>query len=120
MKILFKSAAIAVAACLFFGPPALQAEEALPSRGPLPFSAYDQNGDGGISEAEFDAVRAQRMQSRAEEGRPMKGAAGAPAFGDFDSDGDGIISPAELQAGQAHRMQNRGGKGGQGMGKGPR
>lgn len=122
MSLSLKNAAIAAMICgvSIVTVPSLQAADTMPLRGPLPFSTYDGNGDGSISETEFDAVRAERMQQRAEEGRPMRGAANAPSFSDFDADGDGKITPAELQAGQAERMQNRGGKGGQGMGKGPR
>jgi hypothetical protein len=62
----------------------------------------------------------------AEAGKPMKGAATAPAFGDLDTDGDGKLSEAELTAGhEAHmkamraRHAESGQAGGEkGMGKG--
>ena len=90
--------------------------EAVPSRGPIPFSAYDANSDGAISEEEFAAARSERMASRAAEGRPMRGAANAPTFSDLDANGDGVLAPDELTAGQqAHAEKRRGG----GMGRGP-
>ncbi|HKK17010.1 MAG TPA: EF-hand domain-containing protein, partial [Gammaproteobacteria bacterium] len=52
--------------------------EEIPERGPIPFSAYDRDGNGYISEQEFNSTRSERMQQRAAEGRPMRGAAGAP------------------------------------------
>ena len=71
---------------------------------PPPFSEFDQDGDGFVTEEEFDAFRAARREAMASEGRPMKGRAEAPAFSDIDSDGDGRLTEAELTAAQqAHR-----------------
>ena len=67
---------------------------------PPPFSDFDQNGDGWVSEAEFNETRSARMAAMAEAGKPMKGASTAPSFGDVDSDGDGKLSEAELTAAQ--------------------
>lgn len=64
----------------------------VPARGPVPFAVYDQNGDGAVSEAEFDAVRAKRQS----EGRPMRR---APSFAELDADHDGKLAPQELAAG---------------------
>ena len=76
--------------------------------GPPPFSEFDQDGDGFVSEEEFNSTRNARMAAMAEAGRPMKGAATAPAFSDLDTDGDGRLSEAELIAGQkAHRKAMR-------------
>ena len=72
---------------------------------PPAFSDIDEDGDGFISEEEFNSFRAARMAARAEAGKPMKGAATHPAFGDLDTDGDGMLSEAELIAGQkAHKQ----------------
>jgi len=84
-------------------------------KGPPAFSDFDLNGDGYVSEEEFNTVKAARMKARAEAGKPMKGAATAPTFSDLDTDGDGRLSEDELIAGQkAHRkaMHARHGKGG--------
>jgi len=72
----------------------------LPVRGPVPFAAYDADGNGAISEQEFNAVHEQRQAERAAEGRPGFGAANAPDFSQADTDGDGQISPKELSAAQ--------------------
>ncbi len=89
----------------------------MPERGPIPFNSYDQDNDGFISEAEFSAARAARMAARASEGRPMRGAASAPAFELFDSDSDGLLTREELTAGQQAMMGKRRGMG-MGMNKG--
>ena len=72
---------------------------------PPPFSEFDADGDGFVSEEEFTATRAARMQAMAEAGRPMKGAATAPAFSDIDTDGDGKLTEAELTAAQHAHMK---------------
>ena len=70
---------------------------------PPPFSDFDENSDGWVSEQEFNDFRAARMAAMAQAGKPMKGAKTAPAFSDIDSDGDGKLSEAELTtAQQAH------------------
>lgn len=109
-------ASLSVAAALVVPLPAAAQPEAVPARGPIPFSAYDANADGAISEEEFNKVRGERMAGRAAEGRPMRGAAHAPAFSDFDADEDGSLTPDELTAGQrAQAAKRRSG----GMGQGP-
>jgi hypothetical protein len=78
------------------------------------FADFDRNGDGRISEQEFDATRSERIAQRANEGRPMRGLAGVPSFAEIDRDGDGSISRAEFAA---HRSAGPKGRGpGQGMG----
>jgi Ca2+-binding EF-hand superfamily protein len=80
------------------------------------FADFDRNGDGRISEQEFDATRSERIAQRANEGRPMRGLAGVPSFAEIDRDGDGSISRAEFAA---HRSAGPKGRGpGQGMGPG--
>lgn len=96
---------------------AAQAEE-IYARGPIPFAVYDSDGNGLISEEEFNAARAERMATRAEESRPMRGVATAPAFSEFDANTDGQLSPDELAAGQNAQMQQRGKRMGQGGGMG--
>lgn len=75
---------------------------------PPPFAAIDTDGDGFVSEAEFNSHRAERHAAMAAAGKPMKGLATAPAFADVDSDGDGKVTEAELTAAQqAHRKAMR-------------
>lgn len=109
---------IACAILVGFGSTFAVTAEDIPNRGPIPFTAYDTDNNGAISEQEFYAVRAKRMASRAEEGRPMRNAANSPQFSAFDSNGDGVLSQSELLAGQKGQMQQRGGMG-RGMGMGP-
>lgn len=94
---------------------------------PPAFAEVDADGDGFVSESEFDAFRAARHQAMAEEGRPMKGMATAPGFAEVDSDGDGKLTEAELTAAQQAHMQamqeakgdaEKGMGHGKGMGKG--
>jgi Ca2+-binding EF-hand superfamily protein len=104
------------AACTLLSLP-LQAQQ-LPVRGPIPFASYDRDGNGYISEEEFNTVQGERLSSRAAQGAPMRGAATASRFADFDTDGDGRISPEELAAGQQAQQQQRR-DAGMGMGQGP-
>lgn len=86
------------AGCLF----ALAAQATdVPAQGPIPLAMYDQDGNGVISQEEFDDIRNMRIQNNAAAGAPMRGMANAPMFSDLDSNGDGQLSAAELQAGQA-------------------
>lgn len=86
---------------------------------PPPFAEIDKDGDGFVSEAEFDAHRAERHAAMAEAGKPMKGMATAPSFADIDSDGDGKLTEAELTAAQqAHMKAMREAHKGMGMHKG--
>jgi hypothetical protein len=73
---------------------------------PPPFSDFDQDGDGFVSESEFNTTRAARHEEMAKEGRPMKGMAGAPSFADVDTDGDGKLTEAELSAAQHAHMKS--------------
>jgi hypothetical protein len=97
--------AITVLFALALLPLAVKAESHMRHQPPA-FSEFDQDGDGFVSEAEFDATRAARHQAMAKEGRPMKGMATAPSFNDVDSDGDGKLSEAELTAAQKAHMKS--------------
>ncbi|WP_456377939.1 EF-hand domain-containing protein [Thiolapillus sp.] len=119
MKHLNQSVITAMLAVALGGFGALTAQAAeLPLRGPIPFAAYDLDGNGAISEAEFSAVREKRMAAKAAAGMPMRGAANQPSFAVFDTNADGQLSPAELAAGQQKMQQMRRGMG-RGAGQGP-
>lgn len=93
--------------------------EAIPERGPIPFSAYDKDGDDLISKKEFNEIRADRLSKRATEGTPMRGAANAPSFSAFDTNKDGQLTQGEFTAGQKIQMEKRRNIGaGQGRGMG--
>jgi len=103
-----------------FSPITAQSQET-PVRGPIPFADFDKDGNSFISEEEFNAAREERMATRAAEGRPMRGAASAPAFSEFDINSDGQLSRDELAAGQKAQMEKRRATGmgqGRGMGQG--
>ena len=90
-------------------------------QGPPTFEQFDADGDGFVSEEEFNTLRSERMAARAAEGRQMRGMQNAPAFSDIDSSGDGRLDADEFNAGreahmQAMREQHGGGHGsGKGM-----
>ena len=87
--------------------------------GPPTFEDFDTDGDGFVSEEEFNTLRAERITARAAEGRQMKGVASAPAFSTIDSDGDGKLNRDEFTAGRdAHMKAMHEKHGGQGHGKG--
>lgn len=96
--------AIAVLFALALLPLAVKAESHMRHQ-PPPFSAFDQDGDGFVSEDEFNSTRAARHEAMAKEGKPMKGMASAPAFADVDTDGDGKLTEAELTAAQQAHMK---------------
>ena len=97
-----------------------QAEE-IPARGPIPFDAFDKDGNGLVSEEEFNSVRGQRISTRAAEGRPMSGAAGGSPFSEIDTNADGQLNQDELAArrnSQMEKRRNMGMRPGGGMGQG--
>ena len=98
------SVGLLIASLSVIAPITAQSEE-IPERGPIPFAAYDKDGNGVISEEEFNEVRDQRMAKRAAAGRPMQGAASAPAFSEFDTNGDGQLTEDELATGQKVQME---------------
>jgi len=109
---------IAVVLAIVMLPLAARAESGAMHQPPS-FSEFDANGDGFISEEEFNAFRAQRMAAKAAAGKPMKGAKSMPDFQDIDTNGDGKLTEAELVAAQqAHQAKMRAAHGGQGMGHG--
>ncbi len=72
------------------------------------FAEFDLNGDGVITEQEFNEARGKRIAARAAEGRPMRGLAQAEDFKAMDSNGDGRIDRQEFAAHQQrHWQQNR-------------
>ena len=87
--------------------------------GPPPFTEFDRDGDGIVSEEEFGKTRSEHMAARAKAGGKMRGAATAPSFADIDTDDDGRLSEEELTAAhKAHRAaMGRHGGGCRGKGK---
>jgi len=79
------------------------------------FNDFDANGDGKITQKEFEKTQQARQQKQAESGKMMKNVGNAPTFGDIDANNDGVIDPTEFRNHQMNRMQQR--PGGQGSGK---
>jgi len=69
------------------------------------FSEYDLNGDGKITEKEFNEARSKRISERAQQGYQMSNLGSAPSFADIDANGDGEISVEEFAAHQSQRPQ---------------
>jgi len=82
------------------------------ARGGLLFSEMDTDSNGAVTEQEFDTAKAKRMESRAAEGRPMRGLGGALSFIEIDQNSDNEITAEELISAQQAKRQQRGkGKG---------
>ncbi|MES9992670.1 MAG: EF-hand domain-containing protein [Candidatus Thiodiazotropha sp.] len=88
-------------------PGLLVAQDQLTPRGPIPFAIFDLDGNGAISQQEFESVHAQRRTLRNELGYPMGRT--TPPFRSFDSNDDGLLSKKELLAGQHRNQMMRGG-----------
>jgi Ca2+-binding EF-hand superfamily protein len=92
----------------------------MPLQGPIPFEVFDLDGNGSISQQEFDQVRARRAEAREKAGLPSSRQ--SRSFSGIDSDGDGEIDPEELQAAHgaagAAPAAGPGTRGGRGMGRG--
>lgn len=103
-KTFFFSALIALLSCTY----AVHAQMSAgaPQRA-NPFAAFDRDGNGMISEQEFNEFRAQRRKARAEQGRMMRGVADAPSFSQIDSNQDGLLSREELMTARQAHMQKR-------------
>ena len=122
-KSVFETILIVAVVLAFAMMPLVTKAESHKQHSPPPFTDFDKDGDGFVSEDEFNSTHAAHMAAMAEAGKPMKGAATAPSFSDIDTDGDGRVSEAELTAAhQAHmkamRAEHSGSGQGKGMGKG--
>ena len=73
-------------------------------KGHMPaFSDFDLDGNGAITEQEFNEGHAKRMAERAAEGHELKNA-GKCTFAKVDADSDGAITPEEFEAHKAKHM----------------
>ena len=92
----------------------------MPLQGPIPFEVFDLDGNGSISQQEFDQVRARRAEAREKAGLPST--SGSRSFGSLDGDADGEVTLEEFQAAHvaagAGASQGPGRRGGRGRGMG--
>lgn len=86
----------------------LQAAE-IPLRGPVPFEAFDKDGNKMISPQEFVETHNLRKKMRADANMPPSRMPNEPAFTYFDSNADNQISAEELNAARNAMQQQRGG-----------
>jgi len=122
MKLSMKSIAPGLLAILLNGLAAAASAEEMPLRGPMPYAAYDRDGNGFVTEAEFAAMNRERMEARMALARERCDVSSARMFSWLDTDEDGQLSRAELDAWRGSRMDRprwRGPGYGQGMGYGP-
>jgi EF hand domain-containing protein len=87
------------------------------ARGQMSIADYDADGNGSITEQEFNGARKQQQERMKTRGGMGRGMANAPSFADTDSDKDGQVSAEELQAMQEKQQANRGMGRGQGKGR---
>lgn len=107
-KILFPVAAAAMTVAVVLSSPTLAQDVQKGIGGNMPaFADFDLNGDGAITEDEFNKARSERIVKRAQEGRQMKNVANASSFQDIDADDNGSISPDEFTAHQAEHRAKR-------------
>ena len=103
-KLTFEAILLAAVIVAVLATPLL-AEAAHHGDGPPTLEEFDGNGDGFLSEDEFNTGRDERHAMMAEKGHPMKDMANAPTFADFDTNGDGQLSADEF--GSGHEMHMR-------------
>ena len=82
---------------------------AQPAAMPKPpmFARMDKDGNGSVSEVEFNEFKAERMTKRAAEGRQMIGMGDSLSFADYDTNKDGAISSEEMINGHKLQWQKR-------------
>lgn len=95
---------------LVIAPLALAQDAAPPAGGPPGFAAFDLDGDGLLTAAEFAQARAQRIAERSQQGYRMRNLSRAPAFAAIDRDGNGQIDREEFEAAQARQWRERQGQ----------
>lgn len=88
------------------------------ARGPISMANFDADGNGIVTEQEFNSGREQQQAEMKASGRRGMGMANAPSFADADTDKDGQLSAQEITAMQEKQQASRGMGRGQGKGKG--
>jgi len=60
------------------------------------YSSLDTNGDGKVTQVEFENMQQSKMIKQAEAGKMMRNVANAPHFSDNDTNSDGNIDKNEF------------------------
>lgn len=76
------------------------------SFGPIPFSDFDGNSDGVITQNEYQKTKELRMQEKKEEGRLLRNA-DKTNFNDIDTNNDGKVTQEEFNVHQQKMFNNR-------------
>ncbi|WP_294960561.1 hypothetical protein [Sulfurimonas sp.] len=72
------------------------------------YSNFDSDGNGKITQKEFNLAQQKRMQEQANSGKMMRNANNAPQFSDIDTNNNGNIDKQEFQTHQANSRSKRG------------
>ena len=75
------------------------------------YTSLDSDGDGKVTQVEFENMQQSKMIKQAEAGKMMRNVANAPQFSDIDTNSDGNIDKDEFQTHQIKQQaKNRGNK----------
>lgn len=100
----FTAAAILLGASLFAAPGMMAS-----------FNDFDADGNGVITQTEFENAQQARMAKQAESGKMMRNAGNAPTFAEIDTDDNGHIDAVEFRNHQKTRMNTHQKSMGKGM-----
>ncbi|MCF6253340.1 MAG: hypothetical protein L3J38_01170 [Thiomicrorhabdus sp.] len=102
MKITPKFKIVIGACCLLSFTPISSYAASLPSHGPIPFTFYDQDGNGSISKKEFNTAHTEHMGQKT---APAYAKNKGNSFSDFDLNSDGSLTKTELHSAQREQME---------------
>jgi hypothetical protein len=71
------------------------------------FAEFDLDSNGYLHEDEFIEARTRRIETRAKEGRMMRGLSNMLQFQDLDQDSDGKVTQEEFERGVMAHMRQR-------------
>jgi len=81
------------------------------------YSNLDSDGNGKVTQKEFERMQQSRMMLQAESGRMMRNVANAPQFNDIDTDNDGNIDKGEYAKHQIKQQAKNSGNKSRGQGR---
>lgn len=93
------------ACCLLSFTPVISYAASLPNGGPIPFTIYDQDGNGLINKKEFNAAHTERQAQKTTSSYAKKNGSTPPSFSDFDLNSDGNLNKIELHSAQREQME---------------